>query len=226
MMSTTTVGLRTGNRLLGSSYFYTDTPEKLSCRTDTVFTFVFTKNVIAAKRSFNHNHSSISKWDTQPLNALKDHATTGSNPSGCADPRLQIFDHFEGEGSTCELSVEDLLFLQKSLLEKQWNISAARNITTAIPTDKNRKKVHVSGSQISARRRRLDARERLKNSCSAKADNSVENWESTVGTELLQNQFRGYVKGVKNEVLLTQSEVTVLSKKIKVGLLLEEQKSR
>ncbi|KAK9070312.1 hypothetical protein SSX86_010713 [Deinandra increscens subsp. villosa] len=222
MMSTTTIGLRTGNRLLGSSYFYSDPTEKLSSRSDTGFTFVFTKYVITAKKSSNYNPGHISIRDTQAPNALKDHAATGSNPSSCTDQWVQIFDHFETEGSKCELSDEIFLFLQKSLLEKQWNSSTARNISTAIPREKNNKKVHVTGSHISARRRRIDAREKSKNSCFDKKDVSLEHLKSTFGTALLQNKF----KGVKNEVLLTHSEVTVLMKKIKIGLLVEQQKSR
>ncbi|KAI7744843.1 hypothetical protein M8C21_029838 [Ambrosia artemisiifolia] len=220
MMCTNTIGLRTGNALLGSSHFYSDTTEKLSCRSDTGFTVVFTKNVIMAKKSSKYNR------DTKALNAVKDHAATASNPASCTDQWVQIFDHLEGEGSKHELSVDALLSLQKSLLEKQWNISTDKNITTAIPTERNSKKIHVTGSQISARRRRIDAREKLKHSWSAKKDVSDENLNSTIGTDLLQNQFKGHVTGVKNEAPLTHSEVTVLSNKIKIGLLLEEQKSR
>ncbi|MFS7949439.1 putative RNA polymerase sigma-70 region 3, RNA polymerase sigma-70 region 2 [Helianthus anomalus] len=213
MMCTTTIGLRTGNGLLGSSYFYSDTTEKLSCRSDTGFTVVFTKNVIMAKKLSKYNRH------TKALKALKDHAATASSPSSCTDQWVQIL---ECEGSKSELSVDALLSLQKSLLEKQWNISTENNTTT----EKNSKKMHVTGSQISARKRRIDAREKIKNSWCATKDVSDEHLNSTIGTELLQNQFKGHVKGVKNEVLLTHSEVTVLSKKIKIGLLLEEQKSR
>ncbi|KAJ0452224.1 putative RNA polymerase sigma-70 region 3, RNA polymerase sigma-70 region 2 [Helianthus annuus] len=213
MMCTTTIGLRTGNGLLGSSYFYSDTTEKLSCRSDTGFTVVFTKNVITAKKSSKYNRH------TKALKALKDHAATASSPSSCTDQWVQIL---ECEGSKNELSIDALLSLQKSLLEKQWNISTEKNTTT----EKNSKKMHVTGSQTSARKRRIDAREKIKNSWCATKDVSDEHLNSTIGTELLQNQFKGHVKGVKNEVLLTHSEVTVLSKKIKIGLLLEEQKSR
>ncbi|XP_076927890.1 RNA polymerase sigma factor sigA-like [Bidens hawaiensis] len=217
MMYTTTIELSTGNRLLASYSFYADTTDKLSCRIDNNgFTFVFVKNVITAKRSSNYNPSPISNRDKQPLNA--NHAATDANVSSCTDQRVRIIDHFETQGPKHELSVEALLLLQKSLLEKQWKISTERNINT----EKNSKKIHVTGSQISARRRRIDAREKLKKCLSVNKDVSVELLKSSIDTDLLQNQF----KGIKNEVLLTHSEVNVLSKKIKVGLLLEEQKSR
>lgn len=49
---------------------------------------------------------------------------------------------------------------------------------------------------------------------------------SIIGPELLQNRLKGYVKGVVSEELLTHTEVLQLSKKIQVGLHVEEQKSR
>ncbi|XP_076919057.1 RNA polymerase sigma factor sigA-like isoform X2 [Bidens hawaiensis] len=221
-MYTATIGLRIGNRVLCSSYFYSDTTKKLSCRSDIGLTFVFIKNLITTKRSSNYNPSPKSNRDKQALNAIKNHAATGANVSSCTDQCARIIDHFESEGSKYELSVEALLLLQKSLLEKQWNISTERNVTT----EKNSKKMHVTGSQISARRRRINAGEKLKNSLSVNKDVSVELLEYTMDTNLLQNQFKGHVKGGRNEVLLTHSEVNALSRKIKVGLLLEEQKSR
>ncbi|KAL8199707.1 hypothetical protein R6Q57_013275 [Mikania cordata] len=227
MMFTTTIGLRTGNRLLGSSYFYSVATEKLLCRSNIGFMFVFTKNMTTEKKSSNYNPSTVAKRDIQAPNALKDHVAMGSNPSSCRDQRVHISDHFENEACKHELTVEVLLYLQKSLLEKQWNSLTERNITTSVLTEKNIKKIHVTGSQISARRRRLDAREKLKNS-SAKKDVSVEYLKnsSTIDVDFLHNQFKSYVKGVKNEVLLTHSEVMVLSKKIKIGLLFEQQKLR
>ncbi|KAL8233721.1 hypothetical protein R6Q59_019821 [Mikania micrantha] len=228
MMFTTMIGLRTGNRLLGSSYFYSVATEKLLCRSNIGFMFVFTKNMITTKKSSNYNPSTVAKRDAQAPNALKDHVTMGSNHSSCRDQRVHIFDHFENEACKHELTVEVLLHLQKSLLEKQWNSSTDRNITTSILTEKNIKKIHVTGSQISARRRRLDAREKIKNS-SGKKDVSVEylkNSCSSIDVDFLHNQFKSSVKGVKNEVLLTHSEVMVLSKKIKTGILFEQQKLR
>ncbi|CAB4271786.1 unnamed protein product [Prunus armeniaca] len=47
-----------------------------------------------------------------------------------------------------------------------------------------------------------------------------------VSPELLQNRVKGYVKGVLSEDLLTHTEVVRLSKKIKVGLSVEDHKSR
>lgn len=210
MMSTTAIGIRATNTLLGSSYFYSDTTEKLSYSGDLGFTSIITKNTITAKKSSNYSHNLTSNRDTHSIKAMKEHVAT-SNPSVSTDQWVQNFHNLENRSSEQELSIESLLVLQ-SLLEKQWKLSTSRNTytTTNTPTEKNSKKVHVTGSQISARKRRLDARKKTPNNC------------SEIGTEILQNQF----KGVRNEGLLTQSEVIVLSKKIKIGLRLEEQKSR
>nr|XP_043615600.1 RNA polymerase sigma factor sigA-like [Erigeron canadensis] len=219
MMSTTAIGLTAGNRLLGSSCYYSNTNEKLSCSSDIGFTLVFTKNVISAKKSPDYGNSPISNPVTNTIRVLKD-------PSSCTDQWVQTFNHLDKKGSKDELSVESLLLLQKSLLEKQWKISTERNSTTATPNEKINKKVHFTGSQISARRRRLDARKKTTYTCSVKQGVTSKQSKFTLGSELLQNQSKGYVKGGISEVLLTHSEVVILSNKIKIGLRLEEQKLR
>lgn len=223
MMSTTAIGLSAGNTLLGSSSFYSNTSEKLSCSSDIGFTCIFTKNAIIARKLSNYSHSPMSNRDTITIRALKEHVATGSNAASSTNEWVQIFNHLEEEGCKNELSVEALLFFQKSLLEKQWNISTEMNTT---PREKLSKKIYVTGSQISARRRRLDARKKIPNSCSAKQGIAIKESKSILSPELLHNQFKGYVKGETSEVLLTHSEVIILSNKIKIGLCLEEQKSR
>ncbi|GJZ03793.1 RNA polymerase sigma factor sigA-like protein [Tanacetum coccineum] len=208
MMSTTTIGLTAGSRLLGSSDFYSNTTEKLSCSSDLTYTFILTKNAITAKKSSNR--------DSNGRRVLKEHASIGANPLSSTEQWVQSFDRLEDEGTKHELSVEALLLLQKSLLEKQWEISTGVNTAIATPTEKSSKKVHVTGSQISARKRRLDAQKKTLYNCS--------DMQLTIGPELFRNQFKGRVKDESTEVLLTHSEVIVLSKKIKTGLNLEEQK--
>ncbi|KAL4557179.1 hypothetical protein LXL04_035351 [Taraxacum kok-saghyz] len=195
MISTTAIGLRAANSLLGSSYFYSDTTEKLSINGDLGFTSVITKNTITAKKSSNSTK------------ALNQHVATASDPSNSIDQWIQRSHHMEDKTSEQELPDETLLLLQ-TFLEKQWKLSTKKN------TEINSRKVHVTGSQISARKRRISARNKTPNTC------------PEIGSELLQNQFKGYVNGVRSEALLTQSEVIVLSNKIKIGLRLEEQRSR
>ncbi|GKF33943.1 hypothetical protein Tco_0107143 [Tanacetum coccineum] len=210
MMSTTTFGLTAGSRLLGSSDFYSNTTEKLSCSSYLAYTFISTKNAITAKKSSNR--------DSNGRIVLKEHASIGANPLSSTVQWVQSFDRLEDEGTKHELSVEALLLLQKSLLEKQWEISTSVNTAIATPAEKSSKKVHFIGSQISPRKRRLDAQKKTLNNCS--------DMQLIIGPELFRNQFKGRVKDELTEVLLTHSEVIVLSKKIKTGLNLEEQKLR
>ncbi|KAG5617506.1 hypothetical protein H5410_017330 [Solanum commersonii] len=58
-------------------------------------------------------------------------------------------------------SVEVLLLLQKSMLEKQWNLSAEKTLTASPQHEKDCKKMHITCSGTSARRRRMDSRQRV-----------------------------------------------------------------
>ncbi|KAL8475298.1 hypothetical protein ACS0TY_028104 [Phlomoides rotata] len=96
--------------------------------------------------------------------------------------------------------VDALLLLQKSMLEKQWNLNS--------PVPK-----HITCSGTTARRRRLDSRRKVN------VHSQITNSTST--------GLKGYyVKGFVGEQLLTHSEVVQLSQKIKAGLLLEDRRSR
>ncbi|KVI10078.1 RNA polymerase sigma factor sigA-like [Cynara cardunculus var. scolymus] len=226
MMSTTAVvGLRAVKMLLGSSPYYSDVSDKLSCSSNLGFIFVPATNLIASKKSSNYGHGFIYSRDTHSIRALKEHVDTALDlPS--TDQWVQKFDHLDEEVSEHELSVEALLLLHKSLLEKQWTLSTERT-TTANPTERNSRKVHVTGSGISARRRRIDAQNKTASrNCSVNQVGGSRQLRSIISPELLQNCQRGYLKGVRNEALLTHSEVVALSEKIKIGLHLEEEKSR
>lgn len=208
MATTAVIGLRAGERLLGSSSYYSDVTEKLSCSNDLGFTFIPNKNTITAKKSSNYGHGFISNrhnQDTHYIRALKEHVDATTDPSSIHQ-WIQGIKHSEEEGYDQELSVEALLLLQRSLLEKQWNLSTERTLTTTNPTDK--KKMYVSGSGKSARRRRIDAQKKTPNKKCIRF---------VISPDLLQKT---------SDTLLTHAEVVVLSKKIKIGQHLEERKSR
>nr|GEV24523.1 RNA polymerase sigma factor sigA-like [Tanacetum cinerariifolium] len=154
MATTAVVGLRAGERLLGSSSYYSDVNEKLSSSTDLGFISLPTKNLITAKKSSNYGHGFISdrhNKDIRYIRALKEHVDTASNTS--IDQWFQGFEHMEAKGSDQEFSVDALLLLQKSLLEKQWHLSTEEALTENNPVEKSSKKIYVSGSEKSARRR-------------------------------------------------------------------------
>nr|XP_043632705.1 RNA polymerase sigma factor sigA-like [Erigeron canadensis] len=232
MMATTAVaGLRAGERLLGSSTYYSDVSEKLSSSNSSDLGFILlpAKNVITAKKSSNYGRGFISdrhNQDKHYIRALKEHVDAVSDPS-MIDQWVHGYDHLEPEGSDQEFSVEALLLLQKSLLEKQWNLSTEKTLTTHNPMEKSSKKVYVSGSGKSARRRRIDSQRTTPNRRSSCNEVGVKKpLKFVISPELLQNRSRGYVKGITSDTLLTHTEVVVLSKKIKIGQQLEERKSR
>ncbi|KAM0009511.1 putative RNA polymerase sigma-70 region 3, RNA polymerase sigma-70 region 2 [Helianthus debilis subsp. tardiflorus] len=213
MMATTAViGLRAGERLLGSSSYYSDVGDKLSNINDIGFISVPSKNVITAKKSSTYGHGFISKRhnrDTHYIRALTEHVDTASG-SLSIEEWIKGYENVELDGDDQEFSVEALLSLQKSLLEKQWNLSTS-TLTKVNTTKKTSKKIFVSGSVKSARRRRLDAQRKTPNG------RFFFNEGVVISPELLQNHA--------SDTLLTHDEVVVLSKKIKTGQRLEERKS-
>lgn len=228
MATTTVVGLRAGERLLGSSSYYSDVTEKFSTSTDLGFIFPPTKNLIIAKKSSNYGHGFISdrrNKDIRYIRALKEHVDTASNTS--IDQWFQGLEHMEAKGSDQEFSVDALLLLQKSLLEKQWLLSPEETLTENNSTEESSKKIYVSGSEKSARRRRIDGQRKSPNRRFSTNEVGVKKpVKFVISPELLQTRVRGYGKGVASDTLLTHTEVVVLSKKIKIGQQLEERKSR
>ncbi|KAL3374149.1 hypothetical protein AABB24_005890 [Solanum stoloniferum] len=231
MMATTAViGLSAGKRLLSSSFYYSDLNEKLSCSSDhslPCHQVPSVKNVITAKKSSDYSPSCVSSRKLQSVKALKEHVDIASDPSDVQSwferfEQLQIESDDEDDDS-----VEAFLLLQKSMLEKQWNLSAEETLAASPQHEKNCKKLHITCSGTSARRRRMDSRQRvLGPKSSATPISATKPLRSILGPELLQNRLKGYVKGVVSEELLTHTEVLQLSKKIQVGLHVEEQKSR
>lgn len=232
MMATTAViGLSSGNRLLSSSFCYSDFVEKLPYVNDHglgQYQVTSTKNVIIAKKSSNYSPSFPSNRPAQSIKAVKEHMDTASAPS-TEEQWFQKSNHIEEEeeSSNLEYSVEALLLLQKSMLEKQWNLSFEQTVVTDAPRGKTHKKIPVTCSGISARQRRMNTRR--KNLCSNSSmlpPSTSKQTRSAISPELLMNRSKGYVKGVLSDELLTHAQVVRLSKKIKTGLSVEEHKSR
>jgi len=228
MASAAVIGLSGGKRLLSSSYHYSDIIEKLSYGSDfgsTQYQIVSTKSVIVAKKSSNCTPTfPASNRQNQSIKALKEHVDD-AGAATVADPWFQSFSSsdLEVESSEMGYSVEALLLLQKSMLEKQWSLSFEREVLTERSSkSKIRRKVAaVTCSGVSARQRRMNAKRKTV----VKTGGAVQ-LKSKISPEPLQNRLKGYVKGVVSEELLSHAEVVILSEKIKVGLSLEEHKSR
>ncbi|XP_015079150.1 RNA polymerase sigma factor sigA-like isoform X1 [Solanum pennellii] len=220
------IGLYAGNRILSSSFYYSDITEKLACSGDHALICNPTRNVINAKKSSNYSAGYVSNRKKQSVKAVKEHANIASNHSD-VEPMVEMLKKLQNESCSEEDSVEVLLLLQKSMLEKQWNLSAEKTLEAFPPNEKNcKKKMQITCSGTSARRRRMDTRKRVQiPKTSAAAYSASKRLRSVVGPELQQNRLRGYMNGVVNQELLTHKEVVQLSKKIKFGLYLEEQKA-
>ncbi|KAM1127176.1 hypothetical protein ACFX2B_041752 [Malus domestica] len=230
------IGLTTGKRLLSSSSssYYSDVTEKLFHLNDHAFLhchFSSTKNLVTARKS-NSNYTSSrfssSNRADHSSRALKDQVDAASAPSSTAQQWFHDFNDLEEESSDLEYSVDALLLLQKSMLEKQWNLSFEKKIFTdsTIKTATN-KRIPVTCSGVSARNRRMSYRRNAFNLNRCLTQPSTNNsLRPVISPELLQSRLKGYVKGVLSEDLLTHTEVVRLSKKIKIGLSVEEHKSR
>lgn len=172
--------------LLGSTAYYSDLPDKLACSADPT-TATNTSSIITAKKS--------SPNFVRRPHSVKAHA------DHCATLESWLINGSTLSTSDPEYLVDAVLLLHKSMLEKQWNLAP-----------KTDKKIEVTCSGTSARRRRIDSRRKVV--------------RSIISPQLVHNTLKGYVKGVVSEQLLTHAEVVQLSHKIKAGLALEDRRSR
>ncbi|CAI8615939.1 unnamed protein product [Vicia faba] len=205
------IGLNGGKRLLSSSYHYSDIVEKFSHASDfasTQYHLPSSKSppILAKKLSKSPPTSPPSQSHDHSIKALKEHAVTDSEQCFQGYTSIDI--------DVANYSLEALLLLQKSMLEKQWGLSFER--------EKIRRKVAVTCSGVSARQRRINSKRKI----TSKSASSMMHLRSTISPELIQNRFKGYVKGVVSQELLSHAEVVKLSVKIKAGLSLDEHKSR
>lgn len=233
MMATAAViGVSAGKRLLSSTYHYSDITEKLSYGNDygsTHYQIAPMKSVIIAKKSSNYTSTlPTSNRQSQSIKALREDVDT---TPAIVERWFQSYNSndLEVESSDLGYSVEALLLLQKSMLEKQWNLSFERAVLTEHSRrQKTLKKVAVTCSGVSARQRRISTKRKTisKTGSAVMQSSPAMQLKSVISPELLQNRLKGYVKGVVSEELLSHAEVVNLSKKIKVGLSLEEHKIR
>ncbi|XP_048326102.2 RNA polymerase sigma factor sigA isoform X1 [Ziziphus jujuba] len=232
MMATAAViGVSTGKRLLSSSSFYSDITDKFSSYVNDHNQFASVKNVIVSRKSSNYSPPSFpfsNQQERQSIRVLKEHVVDTAIDPSTAQPWFQESNDLEEEASHLGYSVEALLLLQKSMLEKQWNLSFESKVLSDLPRgEKNSNNAPVTCSGVSARQRRMTAKKKTSGKSTSFVQPTIaKHLGATISPELLQNRLKGYVKGVISEELLTHAEVVRLSKKIKIGLSLEQQKSR
>lgn len=234
MATAAVIGLSGGKRLLSSSYHYSDIIEKFSYGNDFVSTqyqIPPSKSVIVAKKSSKYTPTfQASERQNQSIKALKEHVDSAP---AIEEQWFQFQGYnssdLEVESSEMGYSVEAILLLQKSMLEKQWNLSFERGVLTENSRrEKSRRKVTVTCSGVSARQRRMSSKRKVNGKSGAVMMQACAAMQlrSVISPELLQNRLKGYVKGVVSDQLLSHAEVVKLSEKIKVGLSLDEHKSR
>lgn len=236
MATAAVVGLSAGKRLLSSSFYYSDLTDKLSyINSDHHGQVNSTRNVVAAKKSLSNYSPSYpsSNRNTQSIKAVKERVDIDYVASTTEEPWFQssadVEEEEEEDSSELNSSVEALLLLQKSMLEKQWSLSFERTVLTDPPVvKKTDNDIPVTCSGLSARRRRLTSKKKLaaQNKSMMSRDVGARQLKSMISPDLIQNRLKGYVKGVVSEELLTHAEVVRLSNKIKKGLSLEEQRFR
>ncbi|KAL6840784.1 hypothetical protein ACP4OV_029310 [Aristida adscensionis] len=125
-----------------------------------------------------------------------------------------------------ESSLEAIVLLQRSMLEKQWELPFEDDLFFFAEDDKehdeeygheegHKAAVVVARSGVSARQRRMSGRRR----CGGRKSVSI-------SPELLQSRNRIYLRGTVSKELLTHKQVVQLSKKIKDGIWLQHQRSK
>ncbi|KAK2379764.1 RNA polymerase sigma factor sigF, chloroplastic [Trifolium repens] len=233
MATAAVIGLSGAKRLLSSSYHYSDVIiEKFShgCSDfgSTQYQLPPSKSVIVAKKSSKYTPTfPPSEKHNKSIKVLKEHVVDG----GARVDSEQWFQGYNSNDLDVEVetsdmdgySLEALLLLQKSMLEKQWSLSFEREVLSEnSKREKIRRKVSVTCSGVSARQRRMN----IKRKINGKSGSAMMQPRSTISPELIQNRSRGYVKGVVSNELLSHAEVLKLSEKIKAGISLDEHKSR
>jgi len=132
-------------------------------------------------------------------------------------------------------ALEAIVLLQRSMLEKQWQLpfdfeddgGGVEAIGSAFADDDQGKSrsssVVVARSGVSARQRRMSGRRRGR---SSKKGSGAVQVQLSISPELLQSRNRIYLRGTVSKDLLTHKHVVHLSKKIKDGIWLQQQRSK
>ncbi|KAF5177044.1 Rna polymerase sigma factor siga [Thalictrum thalictroides] len=227
MATAAVIGVSAGKHLLSSSLYYSDITDKLHSvyHDHGLIQYQTVLPIISAKKSTHFGpsfpHDQHTKAIQEHVNALAAAASVTAETVSLHKLDSVERGSFDFESST----LEALLLLQKSMLEKQWNLSFERKGVLIEPIEQRCKKVGVINSGISARQRR-SMRKYVACNSNVVSPSRNKNIGSTVSPDLLGDRSKSYVKGVLSVELLTHAEVVHLSKKIKAGLSLEDYKSR
>ncbi|XP_062191809.1 RNA polymerase sigma factor sigA-like [Phragmites australis] len=213
------IGLSAGNRLLTTSFGPTDDAHPAALQ----FAPAAPKLTVVAQRPSSSPHigGGSSHARAHAIRALRNHSAPAlappPPPSAPADAELTPESEYEFESS-----LDAIVLLQRSMLEKQWKLPFEDDISSTEEEegDGNEKSlsratVVVARSGLSARQRRISGRRR------GAGRKSV-----SISPELMQSRNRIYLRGTVSKELLTHKQVVQLSKKIKDGIWLQHQRSK
>ncbi|CAO2205878.1 unnamed protein product [Urochloa humidicola] len=225
------IGLSAGNRLLSAS-FGGGGGADLAPPDALQFAPAAPKlAVVAAHRASSASSSSPSAAAARharahAVRALRNHSAPAlaapppppEDPAALA-PELDLESAFGFESS-----LEAIVLLQRSMLEKQWELPFDDDVSSTEDEEEDehykslitKSKVVVARSGVSARQRRMSGRRR-----GAGRKSSV-----AISPELMQSRNRIYLRGTVSKDLLTHKQVVHLSKKIKDGIWLQHQRSK
>ncbi|KAL6659353.1 hypothetical protein ACP70R_003393 [Stipagrostis hirtigluma subsp. patula] len=211
------IGLSAGKRLLATSFGAADLAPA-DAHPSLQFAPPAPKlTVVASRPSSPHvGGSGTTHARAHAIRALRNHSAPAlappppSPPSEPASPARESADF--------ESSLEAIVLLQRSMLEKQWELPF-EDYEDDKEEEEHRERslkatVVVARSGVSARQRRMSGRRRV-------GKKSV-----SISPELLQSRNRIYLRGTVSKELLTHKQVIQLSKKIKDGIWLQHQRSK
>ncbi|KAJ0970947.1 hypothetical protein J5N97_018906 [Dioscorea zingiberensis] len=227
MATAIVAGLNIGRKLLCASSHSIDAVDKLFSIPGyglAQLSATSSKSTTVAKMSSNlHTDIPVNKHASAPeaLTQHEDNSLTLMTKATCCSS----YDHVEESNPDLE-SWYDHIMLQKSMLEKQWKLSLNQRATAASPEGNCKKRVIIRSGLSARQRRRGTRRMYLDHNDYMIRSNKRKQISSIISPELLQSQLNGYVRGKVSEDLLPHDEVAHLSKKIKVGLMLEKHKVR
>ncbi|CAL5010372.1 unnamed protein product [Urochloa decumbens] len=225
------IGLSAGNRLLSAS-FGGGTAADLAPPDALQFAPAAPKLVVVATHRASASSASSSSARharAHAVRALRNHSAPAlaappppEDPAALA-PELDIMDSAFG----FECSLEAIVLLQRSMLEKQWELPFDDDVSStdgeeehhpgeSLAAARAATAVVVARSGVSARQRRMSGRRR-----GAGRRSSV-----AISPELMQSRNRIYLRGTVSKELLTHKQVVHLSKKIKDGIWLQHQRSK
>jgi len=210
------IGLSAGNRLLATSFGSTDLAPP-DAHPSLQFAPAAPKLTVVAHRASSSSPAGHAR--AHAIRALRNHsapALAPPLPPPPVDPALELDTEFEFESS-----LEAIVLLQRSMLEKQWELPFEDDISSAgdeedeVDETLSKATVVVARSGVSARQRRMSGRRR------GPGRKNV-----TISPELMQSRNRIYLRGTVSKDLLTHKQVIQLSRKIKDGIWLQHQRSK